>query len=230
MSGRVAILVLAAGCSVGLEVANFPIAARRPVAVRASAARLPAVLAAASTVPVPSAGGLAVGWGVCGFLSILVSAIKRLAPIAVQPLKARDMTLLQWALYAGMMAFFAYAEGYQAFQKKFSPMVVRRAMTLHESTATAIDVALAPFYSMGLFHATRKRKIVSWSMSTGVLVVVSLVKRLPYPWRSIVDAGVCVGLTWGGASVVAIYFQALVGVPPSVDPEMPPREVAGGQP
>merc|ERR1719424_1992264 len=129
MTRCVAVLVLlAAGCCSGLELAGSPISSRRPVAARASAVRPPVVLSAASPAPAPSAGGLAVGWGVCGFLSILASAIKRLAPIAIQPLKAKDLTLLQWGLYAATMAFFAYAEGYKAFQKKFSPMVVRRAM------------------------------------------------------------------------------------------------------
>lgn len=154
-------------------------------------------------------------------IGILASAIKRLAPIAIEPLKARDLTLVQWALYAGTMAFFAYAEGFKAFQHKFSPLVVRRAMSLREPSASILQKVLAPFYSMGLFHATRKRKIVSWSVSAGVFVIVGIVKRLPYPWRSIVDAGVCVGLSWGSASLAAIYVKALTGSPPTIDPELP---------
>mmetsp|Transcript_4924 Transcript_4924/g.7543 ORF Transcript_4924/g.7543 Transcript_4924/m.7543 type:complete len:157 (+) Transcript_4924:2046-2516(+) len=153
-------------------------------------------------------------------IGILGGAIKRLAPIAVQPLKQRDLTLVQWGAYLGTLVFFAYAEGYKAFQRKFSPLVVRRAMTLKEPSATAVDVALGPFYSMGLFHATRKRKIVSWSVSSAIFVVVGLVKRLPYPWRSIIDAGVCVGLSWGSLSMAIIYIKALFGSPPTIDPEI----------
>ena len=41
--------------------------------------------------------------------------------------------------------------------------------------------------------------IVSWSVSIGVAVIVAAVKRLSYPWRNIVDAGVVVGLSWGAA-------------------------------
>ena len=45
------------------------------------------------------------------------------------------------------MAVFAWAEGYNAFQRKFSPLVVRRAMTLKEGgDTTATQLALAPFY------------------------------------------------------------------------------------
>ena len=58
----------------------------------------PVILTAAATAPPPPANaqGLAVAWGVCGFLGILASAIGRLAPIALQPLLLRDLTWVQW--------------------------------------------------------------------------------------------------------------------------------------
>ena len=143
------------------------------------AAPAPLIVAASTpAAPVPSAQGIAVAWGVCGFLSILASAIKRLAPIALQPLLQRDLSWLQWGFYGGAMGIFAYVEGYGAFQKKFSPLVVERAMTLKQG-ASPMNVALAPFYSMGLMHATKKRKIVSWSVSLSVAMIVGVVKRLP---------------------------------------------------
>ena len=60
-------------------------------------------LLAASVAPVPgaepeNARGLAVAWGVCGFLSILASALGRLTPIALQPFTQNDLSLLQWGL------------------------------------------------------------------------------------------------------------------------------------
>ena len=177
-------------------------------------------MAAAPPSP-PSGLGAAAAWGVFGFLGILASAVRRLLPIALQPLGRKDLSLLQWAFFGGTMATFAYVEGYGAFQKKFSPLVVRRAMTLGDAGRPFAHKALAPFYSMGLFHASKKRRTVSWSVSLGVFMLVGLVKRLPYPWRSIVDAGVCTGLCWGGASILAFYARALAGVPPGVDPELP---------
>ena len=114
----------------------------------------------------------------------------------------------------------SYRTNYK-FQKKFSPMVVRRALTLGAGTPLHHKL-LAPFYSMGLFHATKKRKIVSWSVSISVAMLVGIVKRLPYPWRSIVDAGVCVGLFWGGASILAFYGKVLAsGEHPQVSAELP---------
>lgn len=94
--------------------------------------------------------------------------------------------------------WFAYVEGYKGFQKKFSPLVVKRSFTLvpGKNNTQWYHFLLAPIYSMGMIHATRKRKIVSWSVTIGVAAIVALVKRFPYPWRNIVDAGVVAGLTW----------------------------------
>ena len=120
----------------------------------------PIQLAASTAQPSDNAKGLAVGWGVCGFLGILASAIGRLAPIAAQPFVQKDLSVLQWGMYACMMVFFAYAEGYKAFQLKFSPLVVQRAMTLKDKGTTITQLVFAPFYSMGLFHASPKRRKV----------------------------------------------------------------------
>lgn len=74
---------------------------------------------------------------------------------------------------------------------------------------------------MGLFHSTKKRKIVSWSLAAGVFGLVQLVKRLPYPWRSIVDAGVVTGLSTGALSIVLYWAQSWFGKVPDVNAEMP---------
>lgn len=76
---------------------------------------------------------------------------------------------------------------------------------------------------MGLLHATRKRQIVSWSVSLGVAGIVAAVKQLPYPWRNIVDAGVVVGLSWGSASILVLYIRAwLTGqLPTTVSAALP---------
>jgi len=194
---------------------------RPTVTARPATGPLLVATGAGAATPASNARGFSTAWGVCGFLSILASAIRRLAPIALQPFARRDISPLQWGAYGGMVLGFAYVEGYGAFQKKFSPLVVRRAMSLTQAGAALSHRLLAPFYSMGLFHATKKRKIVAWSVSMGVFLLVGMVKRLPYPWRSIVDAGVCSGLCWGGASIVAFYVKALLGNPPEVSPELP---------
>jgi hypothetical protein len=175
-----------------------------------------------STVMTPSAAS---HWGVVGVLAILANAVGRLTPIALEPLKRGGLSPIHWASYAVAISTFAYVEGYKAFQLKFSPLVVSRAFTLgpEGGRATFVRNLFAPFYSMGLFHATRKRKIVSWTVSMAVLLIVGAVKRLPYPWRSIVDAGVVAGLTWGATSIGCIYVKALGGTLPTVSTELPPK-------
>jgi len=220
-------LLLLACVAATPEATSYPLLASRPAAVRpvvsrsTRATRATNLYAVAGAPAEPRAHSPAVAWGVCGFLSILGSAIGRLAPIAAVPFRQLDLTPLQWVWYGTSISMFAYVEGYKAFQGKFSPMLVQRALTLSRDATPIHHVVLAPFYSMGLFHATKKRKTVSWSISLGVAMVVGVVKRLPYPWRSIVDAGVVTGLLYGGTSIAIMYVRALLGKPPTADPCLP---------
>ena len=79
---------------------------------------------------------------------------------------------------------------------------------------------------MGLFHATKKRMIVSWSVTIGVAIIVAAVKRLPYPWRNIIDAGVVFGLSWGSISILGGYLISLITgfAPIDVDPALPEKK------
>lgn len=133
---------------------------------------------------------------------------------------------IQRSAYVFTCLWFAYVEGYKGFQLKFSPLVVSRSFTLLPSSSPIHHLLLAPLYSMGLFHATKKRMIISWSVSIGVAAVVAAVKRLPYPWRNIVDGGVVVGLTWGTISILGGYIISLItGIAPiDVDPSLPEKK------
>lgn len=169
-------------------------------------------------------------WAAGGFVAILGKSIKRIVPIALEPFgaDATALSIFQLGSYIAMCLGFAYAEGYKGFQLKFSPLVVARAQTLKPFQGTPIHhVLFGPFYAMGLFHATKKRRIVSWSISTGVALIVALVKRFPYPWRNIIDAGVIVGLTWGSISILALWTRtAIMGKDSGVDPALPEGHVA----
>lgn len=165
-------------------------------------------------------------WAAGGVVMILAKSIKRVLPIALEPFgkgAVAPLSTLQLGAYIGTCLFFAYVEGYKGFQLKFSPLVVARAQTLKPFNGTPFHHTLfAPFYAMGLFHATKKRKIISWSVSTGVAVIVVAVKKLPYPWRNIIDAGVIVGLSWGSMSIIVEWFKAVVlGKEVKMDPALP---------
>ena len=160
-------------------------------------------------------------WGVVGVLAVVGNALRRLLPIALEPFKQGNFTPLLWAEYVGFALFMAYSEGFKGFQKKFSPLVIRRAYTLGPNSPF-LHKLFAPIYSMGFFHSSRKRKIISWSLTLGVAVLIKLVKTLSYPYRSIIDAGVVVGLSWGSLATAAIYVKALMtGRVPDVDPAFP---------
>jgi len=169
-------------------------------------------------------------WAAGGFVAILAKSIKRILPLAVEPFTstAPALSTFQMGSYIAMCLGFAYAEGYKGFQLKFSPLVVARAQTLKPFQGTPIHhVLFGPFYAMGLFHASKKRKIVSWSITTGVALIVAMVKKLPYPWRNIVDAGVIVGLSWGAISILGIWMRtALLGQDSRTDPALPEGVVA----
>lgn len=155
-------------------------------------------------------------WGVLQVLSILGNALKRLIPVALQPIIQNDLHPYQWALGGAWCLYMAYAEGYKAFHLKFSPQVVSRAFHIAERP-NVFNVILAGPYSMGLFGASKKRMIVSWAISLGVTGLIAVVKKLPYPYRGIIDAGVVVGLTLGSLSIILKFVQALFGNIPKDD-------------
>ena len=168
-------------------------------------------------------GKVAAVWGLLGVCALLLHAVLRLSPRAAEAVTT-GLTPVQWAILIGWVGFMAYSEGYRGFHLRFSPMVVARARWLAQHP-TAIRLLLAPAFCMGLFHATRKRLIISWSLIAGIALLVVVVSLLPAPWRGIVDAGVVVGLFLGLTSIGYHAVRALLGTPPSVSEDLP-REVA----
>jgi len=166
-------------------------------------------------------------WSVFQVVCLLANAIKRLIPIAAEPILQNDLLPWQWTMYVGFAIFMAYTEGYKAFQLKFSPLVVQRAFGLSDQTPNLFNYILSGPYAMGLFGATKKRMIVSWSVTIFVLALVPIVKRLPYPYRAIVDAGVIVGLSYGALATIWQTIRGLCGVLPNVDPCLPPSQDEG---
>jgi hypothetical protein len=116
----------------------------------------------------------------------------------------------------------AYAEGYRGFQKAFSPRVAARALYLKKNPCL-LHVLLAPFFCMGFFHASRRRKITSFSVTSGIIVLILLVRLLPQPWRGIIDAGVVVGLAWGLISLIIFSYQAFTQKEFKYSPEVSER-------
>lgn len=177
-----------------------------------------------SSRPTTRAGLAIVWWAVLGIVALLVQAIVRLLPRALEPVLDGSLDVTGALAYAASIIFLGYSEGYRGFQRSFSPRVVVRAFALarrRPSTTTTALVLVAPLMAMGLIHATRRRLIGSWVLLLGIVGLILLVSQLAQPWRGAVDAGVVVGLTWGIMATVVLLIRALRGQVPEVDPQLP---------
>lgn len=172
-------------------------------------------------------------WGVLGVACYLSYGVKKVVPIVRQGIGAIT-TPWQWGLFAATLGFFGYVEGYKGFQLGFCPRVVSRAWAVSEDfgggggsrsakeSAPMWHKALAPAFCIGYFHGTKARVISSWVVTSVIFLVVIGVRRLPNPYRAILDAGVIVGLMWGTISVLVLFAASLrSGKPPEYDPSLP---------
>jgi hypothetical protein len=168
-----------------------------------------------------SAGELAIVlWSIGGVLALLIQAIVRLLPRALEPILDGSLDGVAALAYLASILVMAYSEGYRGFQQRFSPRVVVRVLHLAKHPKPLL-VMLAPLHAMALIHATRRRLLSSWLLLLGIVGLILLVSRLAQPWRGAVDAGVVVGLSWGAIATVVMLVRALRGSPPSVDPDLP---------
>lgn len=141
-------------------------------------------------------------WGIGGVLLLLMFAIIRLAPMALE-LENSPMTSLHWLALVFSVIYMAYAEGYKGFHLGFAPRVVVRARYLADNPRP-LHVLLAPLFCMGYIYATRRRQLLSFALTVMIICFVLIVRSIPQPWRGIVDAGVVVGLGLGVLSIA--YF------------------------
>jgi hypothetical protein len=148
-------------------------------------------------------------WGIVGVVALVGQALVRLAPMALEVLRDGELGTFHWAVLVAWVATNAYAEGIVGFHQKFSPRTVDRSLYLGRNP-TWLRVVLAPLFCMGFFEASRRTKIVAWSLAGVIVLLVSMVRRLAQPWRGIIDAGVVVGLSVGIVSLVGLFLHAVV--------------------
>jgi hypothetical protein len=158
-------------------------------------------------------------WGVIGVIVLLASAVYRLSGAARGALSL-SWHWYHWLFFLFVIFFMAYAEGYRAFQQRFSPRVAARAKYLMNHPGV-FRIMFAPIFCMGFFHATRKRKITSISVTAGIIALVILVRAVPQPWRGIIDLGVVIGLTWGIVSIIIFTVKAFFSDTFDYSPDVP---------
>lgn len=148
---------------------------------------------------------LGFAWGIGGILLLLTFAVVRLSPMAFE-LAALELQPLHLASLAFSVLYMSWAEGYKGFHLGFAPRVVARARYL-SAHPRPLHVLLAPAFCMGYIHATRRRKLLSFGLTSMIVCFVLIVRMLPQPWRGIVDAGVVTGLVVGIASILYFLWQ-----------------------
>jgi hypothetical protein len=131
-----------------------------------------------------------------------------------------DLRWYHWAILVINTAFMAYFEGYRGFQKGFSPRLAARAKHI-KNHPKIFHVLLSPLYCAGYFHTSKRRKIVVYSLTAGIMILVLLIRLLDQPWRGIVDAGVVVGLSWGLISLLIFGVLAFTSKSFDHSPEVP---------
>ncbi len=164
-------------------------------------------------------GWIGAVWGISGLCLLFGRALGRLFPYA-RELEFGAFSAIHWVAFSASILFIGFAEGYKGFHSKFSPRAAARALYL-KNNPTPTRVIFAPFFCMGYFHATKKRKIVSYVLTAVIISLILLVRKLEQPWRGIVDAGVLIGLGWGLLSTALFAVKALFGKTYSVLPETP---------
>jgi hypothetical protein len=170
-------------------------------------------------------GAVGAVWGLAGVFFLIGSAVYRLSFVAYDAF-AHPFGWHHWTSLVLVVVFMAFAEGYRGFQQRFSPRVAARARYLRNNPRT-LHVMLAPLFCMGFFYATRRRKITSFSVTFGIVVLVVLVRFLSQPWRGIIDWGVVVGLFWGLVSMAAFSVSAFTRQEFPYSPEVPEEGEAG---
>ncbi len=155
------------------------------------------------------AGTFGAIWGITGVFMLLGSAVYRLTPLALAAFSS-PFKWYHWLAWTASVLIMAHAEGYRGFHQRFSPRVAARALYLRDHPK-ALHIIFAPLFCMGYFHATRRRKTVSISLTVGIIVLVLAVHQIPQPWRGIIDAGVVVGLAWGLVSLFWFAARAAAG-------------------
>lgn len=164
-------------------------------------------------------GYIAALWGITGISLLLGSAIYRLSAIGMQTFDY-NLSWYHWVALAVSIAFMGFAEGYRGFQQAWSPRVAARLLFLSQNVSP-VRLILAPLFCMGFFDIVRKRMIVTYCLTFGIIGMVLLVHQLDQPWRGIVDLGVVTGLAWGLASLFIFTAQAFFSQGFQHSPEMP---------
>jgi hypothetical protein len=147
-------------------------------------------------------------WAVMGVGLTLLEGAVRLTLRAGQGLRGGMGLEHLLALGVGIGCF-CYFEGYCALQTRFVPALITRAFAPKVGNLGWKGPLLAPLFAVGLVGAPRRDALRAWSSVLLIALAIAVVRRLPDPWRAIVDASVAAAL-WLG--LLALLWQLKIAV------------------
>lgn len=140
---------------------------------------------------------------------MLLEAVYRLGVRALLTVR-EGLTLAQWCVLFLSILGFAYGEGYRALHRRFAPHVIARAVELANTENAGLRSWLSsPLYVLCLVRAEPAELRRAWVSVALIASAVLIVRRLPEPYRGMIDAGVAVALCIGLGSLL-IRFASVV--------------------
>jgi hypothetical protein len=167
-------------------------------------------------------------WALGAWVWMLFDVSKDMLKLGLR-MRWAELRPAEWVGLFAIVLGMAYCEGYKAFQKQFSPMLVKRTLAITADSPWYVHL-LGPFYVGGFFDGTPRRLVVSWLLVVVIALLGIFTARCPHPWRQSIDLGVFVGLGWGVAAIFYWSYRAYAGTLPHIDPQFARRlpETAGG--
>jgi len=149
------------------------------------------------------------GWAVSFVVMTFASAVYRLGSRGLA-LFDRSLQVHEWVALAVCAVLFAYGEGYRALHLRFVPAVLARVAALADASPHRPGIWLvAPLCALGLVQRDRAARLRSWTGLALIVLAITVVRRLPQPWREIIDASVALALTIGIVSLVLGFARWL---------------------
>ncbi|MDN5819334.1 MAG: hypothetical protein L0H36_02020 [bacterium] len=145
-------------------------------------------------------------WGVAGTMTIVGYALYRLSFYAFDSL-GYELTVWQLLVLITWGAYMFYAEGIKGFARSFSPRSVARAQYIARHGRWH-HIIFAPIFCFGYYQTTRRKLIVIYSLTAGIVGLILIIRLLPQPWRGIIDFGVVLGLSCGLVTLAYFAYKA----------------------
>ena len=142
-------------------------------------------------------------WGMVGIMCIVGYALYRLSFLAAEAF-TESFTVLQWAVLIVWSIYMIHSEGIKGFAKSFSPRAAARAQYISRH-GNWHQIVFAPIFCFGYYQTTRRRLIVAYALTLGIIGLIIIIRLMVQPWRGIIDSGVVLGLSIG--LVTLLYFS-----------------------